>query len=187
MEALPGTATDSVGAGTGLAPTLPGESPDRNRCRLNRGECHVHPLSPSRLGCVRATRAAWPCRVRARHSDDGCRGRGEVSQGRISRGIVANTLGFRIVTNTLGLRVVVAGVALLGARVLRHPVQFAVTKSDQLGRPQRQEPQLPHAEPFQLDWVEFQLHSVQFGLGQIEGAQREPVQPQRAPVERVDE
>jgi len=136
---------------------------------------------------VRATRAAWPCRVRARHSDDGCRGRGEVSQGRISRGILADALGFRIVTNTLGPRVIVAGLALIRARVLRHPVQLAVAKSDQLGRSQRQKLQFPGAEPFQLDSVEFQLHSVQFGLGQIEGAQREPVQPQRAPVERVDE
>jgi len=136
---------------------------------------------------VRATRAAWPCRVRARHSDDGCRGRGEVSQRRISRGILADALGFRIVTNALGLRVIVAGLALIRARVLRHPVQLAVAKSDQLGRSQRQKLQFPGAEPFQLDSVEFQLHSVQFGLGQIEGAQREPVQPQRAPVERVDE
>jgi len=171
MEALPGTATDSVGAGTGLAPTLPGESPDRNRCRSSRGECHVHPLSPFRLGCVRATRAAWPRRVRCRHRVDGSRGRGEVSPGPVSR---------RIVTNTLAFRVVVAGLALIRARVLRHPLQLAVAKSDQFGRSQRQKLQFPGAEPFQLD-------SVQFGLGQIEGAQREPVQPQRTPVERVNE
>ena len=95
------------------------------------GECHVRSLSQCRLDCVRPTRAACLGRVRARHSDDGCLGRAEVSPGGISR---------RIVTNTLGFRIVVPGLALIDERVLRHPFQLPVAKWDQLERSQRQEP-----------------------------------------------
>ena len=120
---------------------------------------------------MRPTRAAWLRRVRARHSDDGCLGRAEVSQGGISR---------RIVTSTLGFRIVIPRLALIDERVLRQPVQLPVAKSDQLERSQRQEPQLPDAEPFQFD-------SLQLQFAELEGAQRKPAELQRAPVERAHE